>query len=154
VIIDIDEFCRKLVADAPDGIVYSGADGLIRFWNHSSERIFVFSQSDALGKTLNIIIPQQLRKRHWDGYARTMRTGATRYGSGDVLAVPATRRDGFRISVEFTILPFADQDGQMIGIAVIFRDVSSRLKEIKNLRAKLAIAQGGSAAVSDTNRTR
>jgi len=83
-----------------------------------------------------------------------MRTGATRYGSGDVLAVPATRRDGFRISVEFTILPFADQDGQMIGIAVIFRDVSSRFKEIKNLRAKLAIAQGGSAAVSDTNRTR
>jgi hypothetical protein len=82
-----------------------------------------------------------------------MRTGATRYGSGDVLAVPATRRDGFRISVEFTILPFADQDGQMIGIAVIFRDVSSRFKEIKNF-AKLAIAQGGSAAVSDTSRTR
>ena len=138
---DIDEFCRTLVADAPDAIIYADAEGLICFWNHGAERIFGFSQSDALGTTLDLIIPERLRKRHWDGYARTMRTGITRYGAGDVLAVPAIRKDGLRISVEFTILPFTDQDGRVIGIVAILRDVSSRFQEIKGLRAKLAAAQ-------------
>jgi PAS domain S-box-containing protein len=141
--IDIDEFCRKLVSNASDAIIYADADGLVRFWNHGAERMFGFSQSDALGKSLDIIIPEQLRKRHWDGYARTMRTGVTRYGAGDVLAVPAIRKDDLRISVEFTILPFTNRDGQVIGIAAILRDVSSRFKEIKELRARLAARQGG-----------
>ena len=144
--IDIDEFCRKLVADAPDAIIYADADGLVRFWNRGAERIFGFSQSDALGQTLDIIIPEQLRKRHWDGYARTMRTGVTRYGAGDVLAVPAIRKDGLRISVEFTILPFTGLDGQVVGIAAILRDVSSRFKEIKDLRARLAATQASNSA--------
>lgn len=139
--IAIEEFCRKLVADAPDAIIYADADGLVRFWNHGAERIFGFSQLDALGRSLDIIIPEQLRKRHWDGYARTMRTGITRYGANDVLAVPAVRKDGLRISVEFTILPFTDQGGQVIGIAAVLRDVSARFKEIKGLRAKLAAAR-------------
>lgn len=141
--IDIEQFCRKLVAEAPDAIIYADADGLVRFWNRGAERIFGFSQSDALGKSLDLIIPEQLRKRHWDGYARTMRTGVTRYGAGDVLAVPAIRKDGLRISVEFTILPFTDRDGRVIGIAAILRDVSSRFKEIKDLRARLAARQVG-----------
>jgi len=144
--IDIDQFSRKLVADAPDAIIYADADGLVRFWNRGAERIFGFSQSDALGKSLDIIIPEQLRKRHWDGYTRTMRTGVTRYSVSDVLAVPAIRKDGSRISVEFTILPFTDQDG-VIGIAAILRNVSSRFKEIKDLRAKLAAAQAGDAVL-------
>ena len=144
--IDADEFCRTLVADAPDAIIYADADGMVRCWNHGAERIFGFSQSDALGKTLDIIIPEQLRKRHWDGYTRTMRTGITRYGAGDVLAVPAIRKDGLRISVEFTILPFTDRDGRVIGIAAVLRDVSSRFKEIKELRARLAAAQAGNPA--------
>lgn len=144
--IDIDEFCRKLAADAPDAIIYADVDGFIRFWNRGAERIFGFSQSDALGKTLDIIIPEQLRKRHWDGYARTMRTGVTRYGAGDVLAVPAIRKDGSRISVEFTILPITGRDGRMVGIAAILRDVSNRFKEIKDLRAKLASALVGRPA--------
>jgi PAS domain S-box-containing protein len=141
--IDIDQFCRKLVVEAPDAIIYADADGLVRFWNRGAERIFRFSQSDALGKSLDLIIPEQLRKRHWDGYARTMRTGVTRYGAGDVLAVPAIRKDGLRISVEFTILPFTDRNGRVIGIAAILRDVSSRFKEIKDLRARLAASQVG-----------
>jgi len=138
---DVDEFCRKLIANAPDAIIYADADGLIRFWNAGAERIFGFSQSDAVGKSLDIIIPERFRKRHWDGYARTVRTGVTRYGAGDILAVPAIRKDGFRISVEFTILPFTGLEGQVIGIAAILRDVSIRFNEMKKLREKLA-AQG------------
>jgi hypothetical protein len=65
-----------------------------------------------------------------------LRTGTTRYGAGDVLAVPAVRKDGTRISVEFTILPFSDEAGQMIGIAAMLRDVTRRFEEMKALRKR------------------
>ncbi len=145
-IIDTNEFCRRLVADAPDAIIYADADGLIRFWNTGAERVFGFSQLEALGKSLDIIIPETLRKRHWDGYARTIRTGVTRYSAGDIVAVPAVRKDGARISVEFTILPFRGREGTVIGIAAILRDVSIRFGEMKSLREKLAAVHGGSSA--------
>lgn len=143
---DVDEFCRKLIANAPDAIIYADADGLIRFWNAGAEGIFGFSQSDAVGKSLDIIIPERFRERHWDGYARTVRTGVTRYGAGDVLAVPAIRKDGARISVEFTILPFTGREGQVVGIAAILRDVSIRFNEMKRLRERLAAAAQGTSA--------
>lgn len=132
--LDTADFCRTLVEEAADAIIYSDADGLIRFWNRGAERVFGFSKADAVGASLDIIIPENLRKRHWDGYAETMRTGKTRYGDGDVLAVPALRKDSTRISIEFTILPFHDKAGRMAGIAAILRDVTKRFEELKALR--------------------
>jgi len=135
---DVATFCRFLVADAPDAIIYADADGLVRYWNHGAERLFGFPSDEALGESLDLIIPENLRKRHWEGYARTMQTGLTRYGQGDVLAVPALRKDGSRVSVEFTILPFQDNEGKMRGIGAILRDVTKRYQELKAL--KLAVA--------------
>lgn len=132
--LDITDFCRTLVEEAADAIIYADADGLIRFWNKGAVRIFGFSTAEALGQSLDIIIPENLRKRHWDGYAETMRTGKTRYGDGDILAVPALRKDGTRVSIEFTILPFHDRAGRMVGIAAILRDVTKRFEELKALR--------------------
>src|SRR5215471_17639597 len=100
----IDDFCWKLANEAPDAIIYADSGGMIRFWNQGAERIFGFTPAEVHGRTLDIIIPENLRRRHWDAYTETMRTGKTRYGSGDVLAVPALRKDGSRVSVEFTIL--------------------------------------------------
>src|SRR5579875_2275753 len=140
---DLDRFCRILVRDAADAIIYADAKGLIGFWNKGAERIFGFSEPEALGRSLDIIIPENLRKRHWDGYDETMRTGKTRYGAGDLLAVPALRKDGSRISVEFTIVPFGGGDGRMVGIAAILRDVTKRFEEMKALRAELKRRQGG-----------
>ncbi len=91
-----------------------------------------------MGKPLDIIIPENLRKRHWEGYDATMRSGKTRYGAGDLLAVPALRKDGARISIEFTIIPFRDETGRMAGIAAILRDVTKQFEEAKTLRKKLA----------------
>src|SRR5690349_9509771 len=99
--IDPDRFSRTLAREAPDPVVYADAKGVIAFWNKGAERIFGFSETEALGKTLDIIIPESLRARHWTGYAATMESGKTRYGAGDLLAVPALRKDGRRISVEF-----------------------------------------------------
>ncbi len=136
--LDVDRFYRTLVREAPDAIVYADAQGIITFWNKGAERIFGFYESEAVGKSLDIIIPENLRKRHWDGFAETIRTGKTRYGAGDVLAVPALRKDGKRISVEFTIVPFPDRTGRILGMAAILRDVTRRFEELKGLRRELA----------------
>lgn len=140
---DLDRFCRILVRETPDAVIYADGEGMIRFWNAGAERIFGFGAAEALGKSLDIIIPESLRARHWAGFDETMRTGKSRYGAGDVLAVPALRKDGTRVSTEFTVLPFRDESGRMLGIAAILRDVTKRFEEMKALRQKLSARGDG-----------
>ena len=104
---DTDRFSWKLIHEGPDAIVYADSGGLIRFWNHGAERIFGYSAKEAIGMSLDLIMPENLRARHWTAYGETMRTGKTRYGDGDVLAVPALAKGGRLISIEFTIFPIA-----------------------------------------------
>ncbi|HZS84424.1 MAG TPA: PAS domain S-box protein [Stellaceae bacterium] len=134
----IDRFCRILVESMPDAVVFADRDGAIGFWNRGAERIFGWSAAEAVGRSLDLIIPEGLRARHWEGYRRTMASGESRYGAGDLLSVPALRKDGVRISVEFTIVPFRDEGGQMAGIAAVMRDVTARFEELKALRRQAA----------------
>ena len=83
---------------------------------------------------------RNVTKRHWDGYQRVMAGGESRYGHGDVLAVPAIKKDGTGVSVEFTIVPLTDNAGQLIGVAAIMRDVTKRFEEVRTLKQKLADA--------------
>jgi PAS domain S-box-containing protein len=135
------ELARLILDEAPDAIVFADAEGLIRFWNRGAERIFGFTGAEAVGRSLDIIIPERLRARHWDGYRQTMATGRSRYGEGDVLAVPGLRKDGTQLSIEFTIIPVRDAEGRLDGIAAILRDVTARFEELKRLR-KLLAAKG------------
>lgn len=139
---DFERFVRMLVREAADAIVYADAEGRIRFWNRGAERVFGFAEAEALGRSLDLMIPERLRARHWAGYAQTMHSGKTRYGAGDVLAVPALRKDGSQISVEFTVLPFRDATGHMAGIAAVLRDVTKRFEETKALKRELAGRRG------------
>ena len=95
---------------------------------------------EAIGQSLDIIIPERLRTRHWLGYRHVMATGESRYDHGDILAVPGIRKDGARISLEFTIVPLRDGSGQMVGMAALMRDVTTRFEEMRALRHKLAEA--------------
>ncbi len=133
-------FFEKLVQDAPDAMIYADAEGIIRLWNRGAERIFGFAAAEAIGRSLDIIIPQSQRQRHWEGYRQVMKTGVSRYGEGDLLAVPGLRKDGARISLEFTIIPFRGDDGRIDGVAAILRDVTKRCEEMKELRRRLAAA--------------
>lgn len=135
---DAEKFSQTMVRGMPDAVVYADGEGVIRFWNAGAERIFGFGAAEAIGQSLDIIIPEGLRARHWAGFEETMRTGASRYGAGDLLAVPALRADGTRLSIEFTILPFRDAAGRMLGIAAVLRDVTRRFEEMRDLRRQLA----------------
>ena len=140
---DPEHFADRLITGMSDAIVYADADGVIRRWNRGAARIFGFTEAEAIGRSLDLIIPENLRSRHWEGYRATMRTGQSRYGDGQLLSVPAVRKDGARISVEFTIVPFTDDAGRMIGIAAIMRDATARFEELRTLRRELAARPSG-----------
>jgi PAS domain S-box-containing protein len=135
-----DQLAAAVLSTRSDALVAADRDGVMRFWNPGAERIFGHSSEEALGRSLDLIIPERLRARHWEGYARVMATGKSRYGEGEVLAVPAVRKDGAIISVEFTIVPLTDEAGAMTGMVAIMRDVTARFEEMRALRRKLAAA--------------
>lgn len=134
----LDRLGHAVLHTAADAIVYAGRDGRIGFWNAGAERLFGFTESEAVGQSLDLIIPERQRARHWEGYDTVMATGESRYGKGDLLSVPALHKDGRRLSVEFTIVPVHDETGAMIGMAAILRDVTARFEEMKALRRQLA----------------
>lgn len=136
-------FAETLVAGLSDALIHVDADGRIQVWNAGAERIFGFTAAEALGRTLDLIIPPSLRGRHAEGFEATMRTGHTKYGNGDILSVPALRKDGARISVEFSIVPFADASGTMTGIAAVMRDATARFEELRALRREVAALRAG-----------
>ena len=127
---------EQLVQAAGDAIVTADPEGRILSWNPAAERIFGFAAAEALGQTLDLIIPERFRTRHWDGYKQVMRTGQTKYGA-EVLRVPARHKDGRPLSIAFTVALLARADGQTEAIAAIVRDDTSRWNEERSMRERL-----------------
>jgi PAS domain S-box-containing protein len=125
-----------LVAAIGDAVVVCDANGEITLWNPAAERLFGFSESEALGKSLDLIIPERQRQRHWDGYNKTMETGQTRYGH-DVLRVPALHKDGRSLSIAFTVALLHTADQKVDAIIAVIRDETARFAEERNLRKRL-----------------
>lgn len=121
-----------------DAIVYTDCAGVIRHWNPGAERIFGFTAAEAVGRSVDLIIPEPQRARHWAGFRKVMDTGESRYGQGDILAVPGLRKDGTRVSLEFTIVPIHADDGRMEGMIAIMRDVTRRFEEMRALKRENA----------------
>jgi PAS domain S-box-containing protein len=130
---------EAILSTRSDAIVAADQDGIVRFWNPGAERLFGYSPHETIGRSLDLIIPERLRGRHWEGFRRVMATGESHYGEADLLSVPALRKDGATISVEFTVVPLRS-DGRMIGMAAIMRDVTKRFEETRALKHKLAEA--------------
>jgi PAS domain S-box-containing protein len=132
-----DRLYRQIVEGSPDAVILGDAEGIIRLWNAGAEAVFGYTSAEAIGHSMDIIIPERLRGRHWDGYRRVMATGSSRYGAGDLLAVPAVRKDGSGISVEFTIQTLRDEAGRITGLVAILRDVTKRFQREKELGRRL-----------------
>ena len=135
---------RQIVDQAPDAIVFADRDGVIWLWNAGAEAMFGYGVDEAVGQTLDLIIPERLRARHWTGFNNTMATGVTRYAR-QVLAVPAIRKDGTSISVEFTVALLHEPSGALVGITAIIRDVTARWEEDRALTKRLAALEAKSS---------
>jgi len=130
---------EALLASPSDAIVTTDRDGRIVFWSPGAERIFGFAAHEAVGQSLDLIIPENLRARHWEGFRPVMAIGTSRYGHGDLLSVPGRNKNGQRISVEFTIVMLRDGD-QITGTVAVMRDVTKRFEEVREYKRKLAAA--------------
>jgi len=133
----VEWLSRRIVEATGDAVLYAGRDGRIQYWNGGAEAVFGFTAAEALGQSMDLIIPDRLRGRHWEGWEKSMATGVTRYSGRDLLAVPARRKDGQPLSIEFTIQLVRDDAGELVGAAAIVRDVTARWSRDKELRARL-----------------
>ena len=127
---------KQLVEAVGDAIVASDASGAITLWNPAAQRMFGFTETEALGQSLDIIIPQRQQQRHWDGYQKTMATGQTKYGN-DVLRVPAVHKDGHGLSIAFMVALLHTLDKKVAAIVAVIRDETARFTEDRNLRKRL-----------------
>ena len=138
----VEWLARRIVEAAGDAVLYASRDGRIQYWNGGAEAIFGWSAAEAVGQSMDLIIPERLRGRHWEGWEKSMATGVTRYSGRDLLAVPAQRKDGRPLSIEFTIQLIRDEAGALVGAAAIVRDVTERWARDKELRRQLKELQG------------
>jgi PAS domain S-box-containing protein len=132
---DVD--LNALVAAVGDAIVVCDARGAITLWNAAAERMFGYSQDEAHGRSLDLIIPERQRKRHWDGYHKTIATGVTKYGN-DVLRVPAVDKAGRTLSIAFTVGMLFSAEQKLTAIVAVIRDETRRFNEDRVLRKRLA----------------
>ena len=136
--------CHQLVAAIGDAVIASDADGAITLWNPGAEQIFGYAEAEALGKSLDLIVPERLRARHWEGYNKSMATGTTKYGN-DLLRVPATHKDGRAMSIAFTVAMLFGADGKVSAVVAVIRDDTARFNDDRALRKRLADAEAKAA---------
>ena len=136
-----DWLCRRLVAESRDAIIFADKDGLVRLWNAGAEAMFGYRAAEMEGQSLDRIIPEELRARHNEGFRRVMAKGESWYAA-ELLAVPGLRKDGVRISLEFTITLIKDDEGTVLGAAAIIQDVTSRWQRDQELKKRLAELAG------------
>jgi PAS domain S-box-containing protein len=132
-----DRLFRGIVEEMPEAVIFADRQGVVRLWNRGAETMFGYSAAEATGQSLDLIIPERFRARHWDGYRHVMATGVTSYGQR-LLAVPAMRKDGQRISIEFSIALLKDERGGVTGALAVVRDVTARWQAERERNARLS----------------
>lgn len=140
-ILSFEWLSEQIVKENSDAIMFSDKEGNIRLWNKGAESMFGYSAAEAEGKSLDIIIPENLRGRHWEGYHKVMASGETRYGS-ELLAVPGIRKDGTRLSLEFSMVIVRGEDGAVLGTGAVIRDITARWQKEKVLKDRLKMLEG------------
>jgi PAS domain S-box-containing protein len=128
--------CHALVASVGDAIIASDADGAITLWNPGAVRMFGHTEEEALGRSLDLITPERLRNRHWEGYNKSMATGTTKYGN-DLLRVPAVHKDGRAMSIAFTVAMLFTPESKVGAVVAVIRDETIRFNDERALRKRV-----------------
>jgi PAS domain S-box-containing protein len=128
---------RRIVEQTTDAVIFADRGGLIRIWNQGAESVFGFRAGEVLGKSLDVIIPEELRKKHWEGYSKAIETGRTKLGSR-VLTTRSRHEDGSRLYVDLSFTVIVDDSGHAEGALAIGRNVTERYLADKALRKHTA----------------
>lgn len=134
--ISCPQLVEQIVQHNSDAILFADIEGIIRLWNKGAEEMLGYTATEALGQSLDLFIPENLRAKHWEGYHKVMACGETRYGK-ELLTAPGIRKDGTRISLEFSMVIIRDEDGAVLGTGAIMRDVTARFRKDKELKERL-----------------
>lgn len=132
-----DATLAELLHGLADAVIIADVDGRMVLWNAAATRLFGWTSEEALGRSLDLIIPERFRARHWAGYEQVMESGETRYGT-QLLEVPALHRDDRRLSIAFTVTLLHGADGAVRGIAAVVRDDTARRAELQALRSEVS----------------
>jgi PAS domain S-box-containing protein len=127
----------QLIDCIGDAVIVADAHEKIVLWNAAATRIFGYSEEEALGHTLDLIVPERQRQRHNEGCRKSMQTGTTRYGTS-LLKVPAKHKDGHTLSIAFTVGLLFDQKHQANGVVAVIRDETDRFAEERALKKRLS----------------
>ena len=127
---------NQLVRCVGDAIIVVDAHEKIVMWNPAATRLFGYSEAEALGNTLDLIIPERQRHRHNEGCRKSMETGITRYGTS-LLKVPALHQNGSMLSIAFTVGMLFDGHQKVNGIVAVIRDETERFAEERALKKRL-----------------
>jgi PAS domain S-box-containing protein len=127
---------QAMVAAIGDAVVVTDRDGRVVVWNPAAERLFGWTETEAMGQRMDMIIPERLRQRHWEGYDKSMETGKTRYAH-DVLRVPAVNKAGDALSIAFTVFMLYGNDGKVTACGSVIRDETQRFAEDREMKKRL-----------------
>jgi PAS domain S-box-containing protein len=116
---------EAIVEQAPDALIFADREGAIRVWNRAAEALFGYSAAEALGQSLDIIIPERLRAAHWTAFDKSLATGETKY-AGRVLTTRSAHKDGRRLYVELSFSLLMDSTGNVTGAIALARDGTER----------------------------
>jgi PAS domain S-box-containing protein len=125
-----------LIEQAPDAAIFADQRGVIREWNPAAERIFGYPRDEAVGVSLDLIVPERFREAHWRGYDRALSEGQTKY-VGKSLPTRSVRKDGSTIYVELTFAVVHDQMGSVIGALAHARDITERWEGERQQRQRI-----------------
>lgn len=137
--------CHQIVAAIGDAVIAADASGAITLWNPGAQRMFGHTEEEALGQSLDLITPERLRNRHWEGYHKSMATGTTKYGN-DLLRVPAVHKDGRAMSIAFTVAMLFTPDHKVGAIVAVIRDETTRFNDERALKKRVAELEAQLAA--------
>jgi PAS domain S-box-containing protein len=131
------ELRAMLIEQAPDAVIFADQRGVIREWNPAAERIFGYRKDEAVGESLDLIVPERFREAHWRGYDRALSEGQTKY-IGKVLPTRSARKNGSTIYVELTFAIVHDQTATVIGALAHARDITERWEQDRQQRQRIS----------------
>lgn len=128
---------RQIVEQMAEALIFADPEGIIRMWNPGAEALFGHSADEAVGRSLDLIVPERLRQAHWEGYRRAMSEGATKYGREPLLTRTA-HRDGTTMYVDMGLAVVTDGRGNVAGAVAIVRNATQRREHERGLRGRIA----------------